>query len=51
MKICEYRDTCGKNCSNNRSGKRMNWCEEMKQYLNYVTKTKRKLKLTKIEKL
>ena len=53
MKKCQYHKSCTKNCtqniSNNNFGERMNWCEDMKYYLNYVTKTERRIKLQKIK--
>jgi len=60
MKKCvfanQYHYSCTKNCTqnknnNNNYGERMNWCEDMRDYLNYFTKTERKIKLQKIKSL
>lgn len=49
---CEFKEECGKNCilnkSNNRAGVRMNMCDDWRNYLEYLTKITRKLKLEKI---
>ena len=53
--ICEYYITCGKNCTqninNNTSGIQMDWCDEMKKYLVYKTKSERKERKEKLAKL